>query len=61
MLRYDVLNEKQRPAMGLCFARGFLPNGGHPLVLFKWKFGTSNRIPDHCPVGLLNVTVRFSQ
>lgn len=61
MLRYDVLNKKRRPAIDHCFAKGFLPNGGHPLVLFRWRFGTSNRIPDHCPAGFLNVTVRFSQ
>lgn len=39
MLRYDVLNEKRRRAIGHRFARGFLPKGGHPLVLFRWRFG----------------------
>lgn len=38
MLRYDVLNEKRRRAIGHRFARGFLPKGGHPLVLFRWRF-----------------------
>lgn len=37
-LRYDVLNEKTKPIEGHSFARGFLPNGGHPLVLFRWTF-----------------------
>lgn len=61
MLRYDVLNKKQRPAIVYSFARGFLPNGGHPLVLFRRKLGANVCIPDHCPAGFLNVTVRFSQ
>ena len=37
-LRYDVLNEKRKHTACRCFARGFLPNGGHPLVLFRWTF-----------------------
>lgn len=37
-LRYAGLNKKRRPAAGHSFARGFLPNGGHPLVLFRWTF-----------------------
>lgn len=60
-LRHDVLNEKRTPAIGHCFARGFLPNGGHPLVLFRLKL-----VPNHCVanrrlVGLLDVTVKCSQ
>lgn len=64
MLRYDVLNEKRRSAMGHRFARGFLPNGGHPLVLFRWKLGRTAaflNVPDYCPVGMIGVTVRCSQ
>ena len=64
MLRYDVLSEKRRPAIDHCFARGFLPNGGHPLVLFKWRLGTNVCIlivPDYRLVGLLDDTVRCSQ
>ena len=34
-LRYDFLYKKRKPAIGHRFARGFLPNGGHPLVLFR--------------------------
>lgn len=37
-LRYAGLNKKRRPAAGHSFAGGFLPNGGHPLVLFRWTF-----------------------
>ena len=53
-LRYDVLNKKRRPAIGHSFARGFLPNGGHPLVLFRWnsevrgKIGNLRAQPDFC-------------
>ena len=64
MLRYDVLSEKRRPAIDHCFTRGFLPNGGHPLVLFKWRLGTNVCIlivPDYRLVGLLDDTVRCSQ
>lgn len=58
MLRYDVLNEKRRSAIGHCFARGFLPNGGHPLVLVTWKLGRTAAfliVPDYLPVGLIDL------
>lgn len=64
MLRYDVLNEKQRSAIGHRFARGFLPNGGHPLVLFRWKLGRTAAfliVADYRPVWLIGFTVRFTQ
>lgn len=61
MLRYDVLNEKRRPAMGHYFARGFLPNGGHPLVLFRLKLVPNRRVANRRLAGLLEVTVRVSQ
>ena len=59
-LRYDVLNEKRKPAIGHSFVRGFLPNGGHPLVLFRWKLGPNRCVANRCLVGLLDVTVRCS-
>ena len=61
MLRYDVFNEKRRLAMGHRFARGFLPNGGHPLVLFRWRFGERTSafliVPDWRSIGLIGVRV----
>lgn len=35
-MRYAYRNKKRRSAGGHRFARGFLPNGGHPLFLFGW-------------------------
>lgn len=61
MLRYDVLNEKRKPAMGHSFARGVLPNGGHPLVLFRWKLEPKSCIANRRLARLLGVTVRCLQ
>lgn len=60
-LRYDFLNKKRTPAIGHCFARGFLPNGGHPLVLFIWKLEPKSCIANRRLVSLLGVTLRCSQ
>lgn len=56
-LRYDFLNKKRKPAIGHSFARGFLPNGGHPLVLFRLKLVPNRCVVNRCLVGLLDVTV----
>lgn len=47
--------------MGHRFARGFLPSGGHPLVLFRLKLVPNRCVANRRLVGLLDVTVRFSQ
>ena len=60
-LGYDLLNIKRKPAMGHSFARGFLPNGGHPLVLFRWKLEPKNCIANRRLARLLGVTVRCLQ
>lgn len=60
-LGYDLLNEKRKPAMGHSFARGFLPNGGHPLVLFRWRLEPKSCIANRRLVRLLGVTVRCLQ
>lgn len=60
MLRYDVLNKKRKPAVGHRFARGFLSNGGHPLVLFRWKMGPNRCVANRRLIGSLDVTVRCS-
>lgn len=60
-LGYDLLNEKRKPAMGHSFARGFLPNGGHPLVLFRWKLEPKSCIANRRLARLLGVTVRCLQ
>ena len=61
MVRYDVLNKKRKPAIGHRFARGFFPNGGHPLVLFCLKLVPNRCVAKHRSVGSLDVTVRCSQ
>lgn len=61
MLRYDVLNEKRKPAMGHSFARGFLPSGGYPLVLFRLKLEPKSCIANRRLARLLGVTVRCCQ
>lgn len=58
ILRYVVLNEKRMPAIGHRFARGFLPNGGHPLVLFRLKLVSNRCAASRRLVRLLGVTVR---
>lgn len=60
-LGYDLLNEKRKPTMGHSFARGFLPNGGHPLVLFRWKLEPKSCIANRRLARLLGVTVRCLQ
>lgn len=60
-LGYDLLNEKRKPAMGHSFARGFLPNGGHSLVLFRWKLEPKSCIANRRLARLLGVTVRCLQ
>ena len=47
--------------MGHRFARGFLPNGGHPLVLFRLKLVPNCCVANRRLVGLLDVSVRCSQ
>lgn len=60
-LGYDLLNEKRKPAMGHSFAGGFLPSGGHPLVLFRLKLEPKSCIANRRLARLLGVTVRCSQ